>query len=64
MNSTMLKAQAHISQGPASVQHSEGDSMQGELRYLSVISIEDDMQLMDGKHLMKKKRILRWPAAL
>ena len=32
MDSTMLKAQAHTSQGPASVQHSEGDSVQGELR--------------------------------
>ena len=31
MESTMLKAQAHISPGPASVQHSEGDSIQGEL---------------------------------
>ena len=48
-DSTMLKAQAHTSPGPASVQHSEGDSVQGELRNLSVMSIEDDMQLMDGE---------------
>ena len=34
-----------------SVQHSEGDSVQGELRDLSVMSIEDDMQLMDGEEL-------------
>ena len=49
IDSTMWKAQAHNSPEPASVQHSEGDSVQGELRDLSVMSIEDDMQLMDGE---------------
>ena len=49
IDSTMWKAQAHNSPEPASVQHSEGDSVQGELRNLSVMSIEDDMQLMDGE---------------
>ena len=47
MDSTMLKAQAQISQEPASVQHSEGGSVQGELHNLSIMSIDDDMQLMD-----------------